>query len=103
MEKFFTGSQPPNYIHPMVWTNPANGRKAIWIGQASTHRIIELEPEASKADLEHIKTVLYAPANVYTHFRTPGDLVIWSNRMVQHARMPFDPGQARTLRRTPIL
>ena len=39
----------------------------------------------------------------YVHEWAPGDLLIWDNLMLQHARMPFDPKEARTLRRTPIL
>ena len=33
----------------------------------------------------------------------PGDLVLWNNRTLQHAREPFDNSQPRTLRRTALM
>src|SRR3546814_15693160 len=36
---------------------------------------------------------------IYCHNWRPGDLLIWDNRALQHARMNFDPAQKRTIRR----
>jgi len=97
------GANSPSHIHPMVWRNPATGREAIWIGQASTHRIMELDPQESEVMLDRVKGLLYQESNIYVHRWAVGDLLLWNNRTLQHARLPFDPGKARTLRRTPIL
>ena len=97
------GANSPSYVHPMVWTNPATGREAIWIGQGSTHRVLELDPAESETALDQVKGLLYRQENIYTHRWKIGDLMIWNNRTLQHARTPFDSRQARTLRRTPIL
>lgn len=96
-------SDAPRHVHPLIWTNPATGRKAIWIGQASTQKVMELDPDQSKALLSRLKDLIYDDSNVYRHRWQVGDLLIWSNRMLQHARTPFDPTEARTLRRTPIV
>ena len=39
----------------------------------------------------------------YVHNWSPGDLLIWHNLMLQHARLPFDSNEPRMLRRTPIV
>ena len=39
----------------------------------------------------------------YVHNWAAGDLLIWDNLMLQHARLPFDSNEPRTLRRTPIV
>ncbi|MFZ4431489.1 MAG: TauD/TfdA dioxygenase family protein [Phycisphaerales bacterium] len=39
---------------------------------------------------------------IYEHKWTPGDVVIWDNRCVLHARSDFDPGEARKLRRVTV-
>jgi hypothetical protein len=39
----------------------------------------------------------------YVHNWSVGDLLIWDNLMLQHARLPFDSNEPRTLRRTPIV
>ena len=46
------------------------------------------------------KMTLTAPI---VHDWAAGDLLIWDNLMLQHARLPFDSSEPRTLRRTPIL
>ena len=48
--------------------------------------------------LEELYTCLYDPQHVYVHGWEPGDLLIWDNLTVQHARPEPRPG-ARTLRR----
>jgi alpha-ketoglutarate-dependent taurine dioxygenase len=39
---------------------------------------------------------------VYAHHWAPGDLVVWHNCLTQHARLPFNGSEPRTLRRTQI-
>ncbi|MGA0347440.1 MAG: TauD/TfdA dioxygenase family protein, partial [Alphaproteobacteria bacterium] len=39
------------------------------------------------------------PEFVYTHEWVPGDLIIWDNRSVNHARRDFPRDQERLLRR----
>jgi taurine dioxygenase len=39
---------------------------------------------------------------VYAHKWTPGDVVIWDNRCVTHARTDFHAGEARKLRRVVV-
>jgi taurine dioxygenase len=45
---------------------------------------------------------LYAPGNRYEHHWEPGDLVVWDNVGLQHARGAVGRGAPRTLRRIVI-
>ena len=45
---------------------------------------------------------LYSPAYVYEHRWSEGDLILWDNRALQHARDALDPNAPRTLRRVSV-
>lgn len=45
---------------------------------------------------------LYARDNVYRHERRPGDLVIWDNIAIQHARSAQASAVRRRLRRVAV-
>ena len=63
-----------------------------------TDRIVGVPRAESDALLAEIYAHLYADEAVYEHRWLPGDLVIWDNLSVQHAR-PEPNDQPRTLRR----
>ena len=52
--------------------------------------------------MDELVTVIADPAIGYRHQWRPGDILIWNNITLQHARTDFDPSQPRTLRRVPI-
>ena len=43
------------------------------------------------------------PAFIYEHVWTPGDLLIWDNRCMLHARSDFDASERRMMRRVASL
>jgi taurine dioxygenase len=53
--------------------------------------------------MAEVRRPLYDEAIQYRHHWQPGDLVLWNNRSLQHARTPYDESLPRTLRRTPIM
>jgi taurine dioxygenase len=63
--------------------------------------ITRMQADESDALLEELFTYLYAPDNIYEHHWHEGDLVIWDNLAVQHARSATGAA-ARTLRRVTI-
>ena len=67
-----------------------------------TDHIIGLPDDESAALLAELTAVLYQEAAVLEHHWRPGDVVLWDNRALQHARADFDPDQARSLRRVTI-
>ena len=66
--------------------------------RVASDRILGMPRANSDALLEELYSALYDPAHVYEHVWHPGDLVIWDNLIVQHAR-PEPNDRARTLRR----
>ena len=93
----------PFYIHPVVRTHPATGRRALYVNRLMTVRIEEM-PEAESDELlqllfDHQERREF----IYEHVWRPGDLLMWDNRCTLHARTDFSPGERRLLRRVTIL
>jgi alpha-ketoglutarate-dependent 2,4-dichlorophenoxyacetate dioxygenase len=85
----------------MVWTNPANGRNALYI--ASHAFAIEgmEEAEAQKLLAELIDAAT-APGVSYEHAWRKGDVVMWDNRATLHRGRPWAAHEARFMVRTTI-
>jgi alpha-ketoglutarate-dependent taurine dioxygenase len=90
-------------VHPMIWRETPDNRGALWVNQLSSLEVVGLPPEEGRALMDEARSYLYDEEIVYTHRWLPGDLIIWDNRRLQHARTPFDPTARRTLRRSPIM
>lgn len=93
----------PSYVHPLAPTNPETGRRAIWVNKLTTMGVEGMAADAGAALIAEVREGLYDAALGYRHSWTPGDLILWNNRVLQHARTPFDPMVKRTLRRTALL
>ena len=86
--------------HPVLWRHPDTAEPILYVSQMQTDCILELPDEESEALLEELLAHLYRPEHLYEHSWEFGDLLVWDNRALQHARRPFDDTQPRTLRRT---
>lgn len=89
--------------HPLLWTNPATGRIALFLSEHTTVRINGLGKDEEDALIALLRRHIEDPRFCYRHKWTVGDFVFWDNVCLQHARETFDRKQARTLRRTPVL
>ncbi|RZJ99166.1 MAG: TauD/TfdA family dioxygenase [Novosphingobium sp.] len=85
-------------VHPVVRTQPETGQPYLFVNENMTAEIIGLSRDESDALLGEIYAGLYAESGVYDHAWQPGDMVIWDNLVVQHARGQVGSG-ARTLQR----
>lgn len=90
---------------PFVWRHARTAKEALLLSQ-STIDFRGIDREQGIALYKQLAA--FAEQNpekilTYNHHWKPGDLIIWDNLMVAHARMPFDKTQPRTLRRTPIV
>lgn len=85
--------------HPLVKSHPDTGRKSLYLSRLMTARINGLDPEESEELLVRLLDHCEKPEFVYAHKWTPGDLVIWDNRCVNHARRDFPAEEERLLRR----
>jgi taurine dioxygenase len=94
-------SVPPS-IHPVVRVHPATGRKALFVSEGFTTRIVDL-PEDESADL--LATLFHHQTQakfIHRHRWRAGDLVMWDNRALLHLAAGGPPGMVRTMHRTTI-
>jgi alpha-ketoglutarate-dependent taurine dioxygenase len=95
----------PRAWQPLVWVNPETKKDALWVSPLSTVDFEGISREGGRRLTEELseRAAEIDGKHTYVHNWTPGDLVIWDNRMLHHARLPFDSSEARTLRRSSIL
>jgi taurine dioxygenase len=87
-------------VKPVVWQHPRTGRPLLFVSQQMTARIEGLAPDESELLLEQLFAHLYRPEVVCDHEWRQGDLVVWDNLTVQHARGNVEiEGPERTLRK----
>ena len=89
-------------VHPLVWTDPANGRKIVFMSEHTTVRLNEVDDAEGEAIVAELASWIADPHFGYRHRWRLGDVVLWDNIILQHAREPFDKRERRTLRRIPI-
>lgn len=90
-----TPSFLPQISRPAIIAHPATGAEVLFLFEMLTARFDELPPDESEALLQEVFGYLYADPNVYEHIWHNGDLVIWDNIALAHAR----PDQAATCKR----
>jgi len=88
-------------VHSLVGRQEGTGRPYIFACMDMAALVVGLSEAESDALLEDLFDYLYAPDNIYDHHWRKGDLVIWDNRAIQHARSPIESGR-RTLQRVAI-
>lgn len=88
-------------VHDVVRANPETGRKYLFVNQAWTAMIIGLSEPESRALHDELSRHFYMDGEIYEHRWRDGDLVLWDNLAIQHARGEAGHG-ARTLQRTTI-
>jgi alpha-ketoglutarate-dependent 2,4-dichlorophenoxyacetate dioxygenase len=85
----------------MVWRNPANGRKALYL--ASHACGVEGMPEqAGLAFIDELTAMSTQPGMTYEHNWTKGDVVMWDNRATMHRGRPWPGDQPRLMVRTTV-
>jgi alpha-ketoglutarate-dependent taurine dioxygenase len=87
-------------VTPIGHRNPRTGRTMLYASQMMTKRIVELPAAESEALLDQVFAHLYDEANTIEIAWEEGDLVLWDNMAVQHARPNVTvEGPVRTLRK----
>jgi taurine dioxygenase len=97
-----TGPNARRFSHPMVCTHPVTKQKALYVNRLMTESVIGLEKNESDALLDQLFDHQEKADFIYEHHWSPGDLVMWDNRCVLHARQNFDSKELRKLRRITI-
>ncbi|MEM7059538.1 MAG: TauD/TfdA family dioxygenase [Pseudomonadota bacterium] len=78
----------------LVRTNPANGRKNLFLGS----HVREIEGwgyDKSRPILDALVDEAVQPDHIYSHAWRPGDLVIWDNRCLIHRGAGYDADKYR--------
>jgi taurine dioxygenase len=89
----------PRAVHPVVVPHPLTGDECVFVNEMMTVEILGLRRAEGDELLDLLFARLYDPANVYEHHWRVGDLVVWDNLAVQHARRTLLDTTPRTLRR----
>ena len=102
---FFTEKERAEYPpvqHPLVRTNPVNGRKSLFLGAHASH-VVGMSVEDGRALLARLLAHVTQRQFVYRHEWSEGELVIWDNRCVLHRATPFDTARyKRFMQRTTV-
>jgi taurine dioxygenase len=95
-------AQVAEVTHPVVRTHPETGRKALFVSEGFTTRIVGLPDDESRALLDQLYAHSVRPEHVYRHQWQPHDLVFWDNRSLIHLAAGCPPELRRKLLRTTI-
>ena len=92
----------PPVAQPIVRTHPETGRKALFVSEHFTTRVVGLPDDESEALLQALYAHSTQERYVYRHHWLPGDMVFWDNRSVLHLAAGCPADQRRRLYRTTI-
>src|ERR1700722_17604071 len=85
----------------MVWTNPSNGRCALYIA-SHAYAIEGMQQSEAQQLIAALTDAATAPGLSFTHVWRQGDVVMWDNRATLHRGRPWPPNEARLIVRTTI-
>lgn len=89
-------------VHPVVRTHPETGRRALFVSEHFTTRIVGLPDDESRALLDELFAHSVRPEYVYRHQWREHDLVFWDNRSLLHLAAGTPDHLRRVMFRTTI-
>jgi taurine dioxygenase len=89
-------------VQPVVRVHPETGRRALFVSEHFTTRIVGLAQEESDALLAELFDYSTRAEHVYRHQWQPHDMVFWDNRSLMHLAAGCPEDQRRKLYRTTI-
>ncbi len=94
----------PPVVHPIVRVHSRTGRKALYVSEMSTSKIVELAQEESDAMLKFLFEHTVKHEYTYRHRWQVGDLLMWDNEATQHLALgDYDIDVPRIMFRTTLL
>ncbi|GAB1814206.1 TauD/TfdA dioxygenase family protein [Mycobacterium sp. MUNTM1] len=85
----------------LVWKNPVNGRKALYMA-SHTFAIEGMERTAAQELLAELTRAATTPGASYLHSWRTGDVVMWDNRAVMHRGRPWPAREPRHMVRSTV-
>ncbi|WP_445679371.1 TauD/TfdA dioxygenase family protein [Radicibacter daui] len=92
----------PPVIHPVVRLHPESGKRALFVSEGFTTRIVGLEEKESDELLAFLFHFSTSELFQYRHRWQPHDMVFWDNRQTLHLATGCPPELRRTLYRTTV-
>jgi len=89
-------------VHPVVRTHPETGRKALFVSEHFSTRIVGWPEDESRALLAELFAHGTRAEFVYRHQWQPHDMVFWDNRSVLHLAAGTPAHLRRKLYRTTV-
>jgi len=89
-------------VHPVVRTHPETGRRALFVSEHFTTKIVGLPDDESRALLDELFAHSVRPEYVYRHQWREHDLVFWDNRSLLHLAAGTPDHLRRVMFRTTI-
>jgi taurine dioxygenase len=93
----------PPVIHPVVVEHPVTGRKALYVSEGSTTRILGMPEEESRQLLDFLFEHSVRQEGVWTQIWQVGDILVWDNRCTMHRQTDYDPMERRMMKRATIM
>jgi len=80
------GSMQENMVnvHPVIRVHPETGKKALFVNELWTERIVDLEPSESDHVLAYLYEHVKSPAFMIRWHWKPNDVALFDNRAFQH-------------------
>jgi taurine dioxygenase len=88
-------------VHPVVRRQKGTGRPYVFVNTNSTACLIGMSEAESDELIEVLFSYIYVEDDIYEHRWRNGDLVLWDNLALQHARARIATG-VRTLQRVSV-
>jgi alpha-ketoglutarate-dependent 2,4-dichlorophenoxyacetate dioxygenase len=85
----------------MVWTNPVNGRNALYLA-SHAYAIEGMDAQAARKLIAELMDAATVDSAIYRHRWRQGDVVMWDNRATMHRGRPWPAHEARYMVRTTI-
>ena len=93
----------PPVDHPMVRTHPETKRKCLFLGDHAEY-VQGVDYAQGRALIDELNDLAIHADLCYEHRWTPGELLLWDNRCLQHRATEYDPAtQRRVIRRCTVL
>ncbi len=88
-------------VHPVIARHPWSDAQVL-MTNINAKSIVGVSTERSRELLAKLAALVDDPKRIYRHTWRKGDLIVWDNLLLQHARSDFDTAERRTLRRCAI-
>src|SRR5688572_19134075 len=87
----------PPVTHPLVRRHPVTGRRSLFISPHTMEGVAGMPEEEGRALLDELTAFAIQERFVYRHEWEKDDVIMWDNRCLMHAVMPYDANRVRRI------